>query len=346
MQQGSEVSGTASGPAVDLIVKGWMEMDGNTGVGYTPNGKAATHPNTVQLALGCGGPFNQNSTYTPTIVNGVQKCQSPSYQIAPAGILPTTTVPAPTADFLSWWTYADPGPNFPCQSPTGSPPMWDNNTSFDLTSTTQGSITIANQPATNGIVDLTPSTADYDCKGSDGVSEIKWTRSTKTLYVNGTFYIDGSGTISATPVQYTGDGTVYVSGTFLIKNAIVCAYLVSAKTGCDTSAWLTTANPPILMIAANGYSLGGSTATCPCNQTATNDSVEIKSSWFQGGLYGTRQIEIDTSSNMQGPMVSGTEIISQSAGAPFPHFPTVPTGTPGNGISSYIVEAPKYYSGG
>ena len=171
-----------------------------------------------------------------------------------------------------------------------------------------------------------------------------WNHTTKKLTINGTIYIDGSVTSTSTPVDYDGSAALYVSGTFLVKNASLCAILNG--TSCDASAWSAAATAAaadptkpfdILVVSAAQKGTGGSLAQ---DQVATGDSIEIKSSNFQGALYGKYNVEMDTTSQVQGPIISDSTIVSQTGGSPFPVFPNVPFGTPGNPIVNEHASAP------
>ena len=87
--------------------------------------------------------------------------------------------------------------------------------------------------------------------------------------------------------KYQGQGLIYGSGSFVLKNTKMCA--VVAGTDCDfsTNAW--DPNQNALGIVANG-TLGGVQAV----QNAVD--VEVTSSSFQGILAGVKSIEVTTSS--------------------------------------------------
>jgi hypothetical protein len=113
---------------------------------------------------------------------------------------------------------------------------------------------------------------------------------------------------------------------------------------CDATTWGGQADPDVLVIVTNGAGSGGSD---PQSQVANGDGIEIKGSSFQGALYATHTIEIDTtSSGVQAPMVSTTEIISQTGGSPFPILANVPFGTPGNPITLFSPGQPSFYRDG
>ena len=288
----------AGSPAVTLNVQGFLSLQSTTNVGT--NVKPLTG---VHIAGGC---YSKSGAWNATC--------GPAEKVFPTSDTTVPLIAAPVADFPNWYRYSSPGPWYPCATSTGTPPTWDTNWP-----------TLDNNV---GIVDLTP-VAAYSCTTAFG--SISWTPGTPgTLKVDGTMYIDGSATSSASVVNYDGIGVIYVSGTFLLKNASLCAIVNASNTGCDATAWTSAANPDILLVAANGN--GG--------QVPVGDGIEIKSANWQGALYATSNIEIDTSSSAQGPMVAPREIISQSAGAPFPQLLNVPFGTPGNSIIQYKTLTP------
>jgi type II secretory pathway pseudopilin PulG len=257
----------------------------------------------VHLGVGCWNKSDQHN----------DPCKNAD-KVYPASDAIVPVIPKPVADFPNWYLNSYPGPMHACVTQSGTPPTWDTNTTLD-----NGIV---------GVVDLTP-VAAYSCVTPYG--SITWAPGTPgTLTVSGTMYIDGSLTSTASIVNYNGTGVIYVSGTFLLKNTSLCAIVNAGNTGCDATAWTAAAVPDILLIAAN--SSGG--------QVPTGDSIEIKGGNWQGALYGTSTVEVDTTSSAQGPMVAPTEIISQTGGAPFPQFLTVPFGTPGNAIVNYKALTP------
>jgi type II secretory pathway pseudopilin PulG len=342
----SSIIGPQSGsdPPVKLIVKGTVNLDVNTNVGTSAKPLSAVHiaggcKNAGVLDLAppamawplCRSPYDKVYNSDTSVYN-----PNPNKQSDTA----TPTVSAPTADFVDWYLEASPGPLNPCQVTTGTPPTFDTD--------------LVNNYATGGsiltVVTLTPVSA-YDCWTDRG--ELAWLPANTDpaatfpkgspglltrqaygqLYFTGTAYIDGSAVVDASPVQFRGNGALYVSGTFLVKNAIFCAMLASNLKSCDTNGWEAAPNPDIFVAVANGNGSAGGAQ----GQVAAGDSVEYKSAAGQGALYATNAVEIDTTSQFQGPMIAQTEVISQTGGSPFPIFLNVPFGTPGNGITSYSV---------
>ena len=218
-----------------------------------------------------------------------------------------TTIPAvttPIADFNHWYANASPGPAVGCDPgrSTGALPTLDNDT------TRNNSVPVVN---------LTPSSS-YDCWTANG--QLKWDAPAKLLTVRGVIYIDGSAKIDNGAVNsYNGQATLYLSGTFLLMNSRMCAGLNAERSDCDFTSW--NPNTEMLVVVADGD--GG--------QVPAGDSIQLKSSRWQGGLYATRNIELDTTSQSEGPMIAGEIIIGQSVKTyTFPSIQTAPPGLPGN----------------
>jgi hypothetical protein len=102
---------------------------------------------------------------------------------------------------------------------------------------------------------------------------------------------------------------------------------------CSTAGW--DPNAELLVVGANGT--GG--------QVPGGDSVQLVSSTFQGALYGTGAIEIDTTSQAIGPMIGSTVMLGQSVTTSFPAISILPAGSPGQTPVLPSVGAPRNYSG-
>lgn len=148
--------------------------------------------------------------------------------------------------------------------------------------------------------------------------EIAWNNTTKTLTVSGTIYIDGSAKISNSALNsYNGQGTIYLSGTFLSTGSL-CASISGSN--CNFAGW----NPDfdMLMIVANGN--GG--------QVNPGDSIQIDNNFsYQGGLYGTNAVEFGNNVNVDGPLVGSQILLSNNLTTnAFPNISIVPVGMPSN----------------
>jgi hypothetical protein len=242
------------------------------------------------------------------------------------GTVPAQPISPPTVLWDSWYNNAAPGPKFPCvPAHSSAPSTWPIFESAGST-TRNFSVTTA--------WNLTPSTA-YDCWTDGG--ELAWNPTTKVLTVNGTFLIDGSAYIDNGYVNsYTGLGTLYLSGVFLLKNSKLCAVVLSNGTGCDTAGW--DPNQRALIIVADASGDGTINVASP-------NSVQIKSSFLQGGLYGSHTINIDTTSSVDGPMVGSVIGLGQTTSSTFPVISFVPSGAPGNPVVYAQPLPPTGYDG-
>lgn len=307
----SQISG---GP---LQVQGSAKLDINTNIG-----SVGAPVNEVHVRNGCAyktGAFVSPCTPTQKVWAGVVD-SSP------------INLTLPTVDFASWYVNAAPGPKQACTTQSGVPPVFDNNTTWDAPN---GSVP--------GVFNLTPGSTDYSCVvmvGSKVVGELSWNHTTKTLTVNGTIFIDGNATAnygwSNVPIQYKGTGTIYLGGTMLFANTQLCATINAAGTGCDFPNWDPSSR--FLVIVANGAGGNG-------QQVPTGDSIQVVSSSFEGGLFATNTIEVNTYAQTEGPMLGGTVILDQTVYARTWPLVSVPVGMPGTIVTDAPPDAPTGFTG-
>jgi hypothetical protein len=246
---------------------------------------AVTNGNTIpanflsfQPALTCCAPFNDIAALAPS-----QSCAQPGCW----------------SNMGSAYISADFSPRQPCAS--GSVPFSFGNDSA------VNKINNNATPAGSSPIDLTP-TSSYSCKSADGLKEISWDNGTKTLRVQGEVFIDGSATISSGPsakAKVTGQGIIFLTGTFSMKNALMCVNITGSSPNfhCDTTPGLWDPNVGALVIVADGD--GGYDSTqAQGNNVSPGDGIDLKGSEFQGGLIANKNINVDTTSKMQGPMIS------------------------------------------
>jgi len=301
----SQISG---GP---LQVQGSAKLDVNTNIGSSGAPVAEIH-----VRNGCSYKTGAYvSPCTPT-----QKVWGTVVDANPI------TLDLPTADFPNWYMNAAPGPKQACTTQTGTVPVFDNNASWDN--------------SVGNIFNLTPPASDYSCvvqSGNKVLGQLSWDHTAKVLSIVGTIFIDGSATVNYgyqnVPITYNGSGTIYTAGTFLIHNTQLCATITAAGDVCDFPHW--EPNNRFLVIVSNGS--GG--------QVPTGDSIQLVSSNFEGGLFGTNSIELDTHSGTEGPMFSGNVVMDNTVFARTWPLITVPLGMPGTVITDAPPDAPADFSG-
>jgi Tfp pilus assembly protein PilX len=279
-------------------------------------------------------------SYTPKLT-----CCAPySGTIAPAG------PPAGPADSPSnmgfWYQNADLGPYSPCTTKSGTPPIFDT-----ASGVPDNSINWSATPTT--AINLTPG-ASYTCRsmaGSTILGELSWDNAAKLLTVKGTIFIDGSIYIApGATARYTGEATIVASGTFGMKGNTICATHPGYTGACDftkTSPWDPAKSA--LVIVADGAA-GAGNAQGQGSDFNTGEAIELKSAGFQGALIANHTIRTETTSMMQGPMISVYDAVwaGQSNDLIFPPISFAPSG--GGGIISDPPKpkllAPQNYAGG
>jgi Tfp pilus assembly protein PilX len=254
-----------------------------------------------------------------------------------------TSIAAPVADFDYWYQNGSPGPFSPCTaSSTGGAylPGFEN----ESTNPTRN-----NSQNTGAAFDLTPAGHSYDCiigttngnnngwcstgNNSGNLGEITWDSVNKQLTVIGTAFFDGSVKIenaSLTTSTYTCYGSIYTSGTIMLKNTKLCGALFDNTCTGTTSTfqrWWPFLN--WLFLVADGDASAGGAASQGGN-LAAGDGIKLINSSFQGGLYATKAVHFDATSTFNGPAVGGSIIFDGNFTSSWDTSSSrMPSGTPG-----------------
>jgi len=302
-----------------LQVWGYTKLDVNTNIG-----SVGVPVNEVHVRYGCR--YKTGGFVDPCTPAQMVWAAPPGADNSPI------LLKLPTADYASWYKNAAPGPRQPCTTQSGTVPVFDNNATWGPPDGPNGSVP--------GVFNLTPSASDYSCivrAGSIVVGELSWDHTAKMLTVRGTFFIDGSVAVNYgfynVPIRYTGVGTIYVGGTFRFQNTQLCATVTSANDTCDFDHW--EPNSTFLVIVANGS--GG--------QVPVGDSIQLVSSSFEGGLFATKAIELDTHSATEGPMLGGNVVFDNTIFARTWPLIDLPGGIPSTEPLEYSADPPSDYSG-
>lgn len=320
------VSGNLCLQNTAVIVGGPLDVKGSLTMSQPGNavGSATAKISDAHIAAGC--QWKNNGFHNPC-QGAVDNVWANVLDTAPASVSP------PVAYWNSWYLNASPGPYFPCATATGMPPTFDSPVAAASASDAT-KLTYMND--STGTFNLTPASS-YSCKTATG--ELSWDNTNKHLTISDTIFIDGSAYINNGAVnQYSGQATLYVRGSFLMKNSTLCGNLNAAKTACDTLTW--DPNKQLLCVVANGN------GSLPAdNQVSAGDSAQFVSSYFQGAVFGTNNVEIDTTSNVDGPIVGSSIKLGQSVTTSFPTITTVPVGMPSNPTIYAQPQPPSDYNG-
>ncbi len=322
LQQSAKVLKGETNPTT-LIVNGKLDQatQHNT-VGMTGASQGISD---VRIAGGC--EWFTRPLYDECVTGSETSVYAETFSTEPA------TLAAPNASFDAWYVNAAPGPYFPCVTVSGTPPTFDSPVAAEAASETE-KLTYKNNNL--AVQDLTPTGSSYTCRVQSG-GELSWDATSKVLTVSGTIYIDGDAKIefsTPTVVQYNGQGSLYLSGSFKLKNAKLCGGVSGA--GCDFSAW--NPNTEMLAIVVDGDNRQP--------EVSSGYSIKMLNSQFQGALYATKKIDVDSFSRVDGPVIATEVVLGQSVSTnDFPNITTVPAGMPGNATVYAQPNPPQLYSG-
>jgi Tfp pilus assembly protein PilX len=315
-----------------LVVKGRLSMDSQQ---QNYAGTSAAKLSDVHVGNGC---TVKNATHTPCQNNGADNVYALVLDNTPPQAL---SPPVPKYD--NWYLNASPGPYFPCQTMNGlaplSPLTFDNVVDTNASDTDAQKLVYSQGANGNsaGIQDLTPG-YNYRCQTAAG--ELSWNNTTKLLTIKGTIYIDGSVVVQNGAVnRYTGQGVIYLGGTLLIKNSSLCGVINAGA--CDLRTYQASPaqgwNPNTALLCFVARGVGG--------QDSVGDSAQFISSTFQGAVYAASNVDLVTTSIVDGPMVGYQVLLGQSVNTSFPSISIVPDGMPANPTAYAQIDPPSGWSG-
>jgi len=278
-------------------------------VTYTPVDDAyiGTSGTPVQAA-DIGGTCNYNSlgAHTP--------CSSADQVWATTVNVGSPAMNKPTADFTDWYNNAAPGPKHGCDVQTGTPPIFDNNTTYDNSVPEQ---------------QLAPAGASYTCISKDAngniIGQLSWNATTQVLTISGVVFIDGpvrfgggsTGVAKGAAIHYQGRGAIYAPGGSHIDGQ-VCAG-GSGPTGClgsGMSNWDPSQNLLVMIV--------GDKEPAGHNDCKIDETVSA----FQGVYWSKNTCDIKgAGGSISGPIIATD--ISIGSGTNFYPWPNLGTVLPG-----------------
>jgi Tfp pilus assembly protein PilX len=255
------------------------------------------------------------------------------------------TITPPTADFNGWYLNASPGPYFPCNAPPlGHPAVptfrFDNPVGnlYDSDATR-----LSYKNDNQGIANLTPGTS-YECKTSGG--ELSWDATSRILTISGTVYIDGSAQVTNGLTNlYKGSGTIYLSGTFLMKgggaNTQLCPYSAWNGSSCNVANWDTRKDLLGIIVAGNG----SIPADSQNSAVPSGVGAEFQSAYLAGAVWAANMIDIGSTALVDGPLDGSYVNLGQASNSTFSGFTFVPASLPGETPVYAEPQAPTFAGG-
>lgn len=276
-------SSQISGSTTVLQVGGKVTLGNSSHIGQSGSPIAEVH-----VAGGCSadlGPLHNPCMSADRVYGGTVDSH-------------VTGLTKPPVDLPYWYTNAKPGPMQGCTTVTGTPPLFDNDTTLNRS---------LPQP-----VNLTPGWA-YDCRVNDAqgalVGRLAWNPGTKALTIHGTIFFDGNiEFLDAAEAFYTGRATIYAAGKITMRNSTK----VCGSPGCNAE-W----NPLTNLLA---FVAGSST-------DAIGFAIE-NSGIFQGATYAVNDYSEGNSAIVWGPIIARQVYLQNSVTNHYVPIGTLLSGMP------------------
>jgi len=298
---GSKFQNPASGASPTLNVGGNLVLLGGGKIGASSGSKVAG----VEVA---GSPSstaceNQSNPTTP----GTGVCDGTHNDLWATTVGTTLAVqPAwPTVDFAGAYTAQAALPQSGCPAN-----LFDNDSTMNKSDASIVSVLFGGTS-----YDCKLGSAAKPCLSTQNVCELKWTASTKTLAMTGRFYFDGSINVSSTKIQYTGQASLYFTGSVEFSGGSQFCGIAN----CTTS-WNPDVNGAIFVSDCWSNSTGSTLVNPKCVYVTGGSNVQF-------GTYCTTDYSNDGGSSNMGPVLANTFTLAGGANTLIP-FHTFPPGTP------------------
>ncbi len=237
----------------------------------------------------------------------------------------------PQIDMAFWYVNAKPGPRQACTTTVGSPPVWDNDSTYNLS-----------LPVDDAWSEVTPLNRSYTCQVHDAqnnlLGELSWNHTTSVLTIFGTIFLDGdfrfddNGQIA----HYQGRGIIYAARDIEFDEQ-VCAG-GSGATSCVANG-MSNWDPSVNMMTV----LAGDDSEF---DQGTGQAQGTPSA-LQGIIYAVDECLVHENFHLSGPIICDEILLPEEANG-WPTYHTWPPlgslvegqayGSP-NGAADYVVTA-------
>ena len=195
----------------------------------------------------------------------------------------------PEIDMVWWYTNAKPGPKQACTTSTGTPPIWDNDSTYNWSI-----------PADDNLSEVTPTNRSYTCQVRDVqnnlLGELSWNHVTHELTIFGTIFIDGdfrfddNGQVS----HYLGRGIIYAARDIEFDE-LVCAGGTGTASCVTQAGGMANWNPLVNMMTV----LAGRNAEFDQGTGQTQPTP----SGLQGLIYAGGNCLVHENFHLSGPII-------------------------------------------
>jgi Tfp pilus assembly protein PilX len=338
------VSGSLNYTGVQLEVGGNLSVSGSAKlgtaskpvstikVGLTPSStNTCTIGNATPVTPGTGGCDGKHSpVYATTIGEGVDVTPS-----MPCIGQPSSWDPTCTGSNDGTWSTLKNAYNTQAALPKSGCPanLFDNDSTLNNSDTSISSVLLGSTA-----YDCKLGSTAVPCMSSVTVCEIKWTPSTHALAVNGTFYFDGSLTISGT-VIYSGQASMYFTGGVGTTGSPTFCGASGTFGGVNcTTSWNPDQDGIVMITGCWANATGSSLTTTACFNLGGGSTVQL-------GVYCTTQYTTAGGSSNMGPVLAHSLNLGGNAQTLIP-FHVFPPGTPENTTLVYLpASAPINWAG-
>ena len=291
----------------------------------TSIGEPATNILQAHIAGDC--TFDTQVAHTPC--TAVDKVYATTITTTPAGLS------KPQIDMTFWYTNAKPGPNQPCTTTVGTPPVWDNDSSYNLS-----------LPVSDAWSEVTPTNRSYTCQVHDAqnnrLGELSWNHTTHVLTIFGTIFLDGDFRFddNGQIVHYQGRGIIYAARDIEFDE-LVCAGGTGTASCVTQAGGMANWDPSQNMMTV----LAGDDSEF--DQGAPGDQPQTTPSGLQGIIYARDDCLVHENFHLSGPIICDDIQLDPSSNG-WPTYYTWPPlgsltegqayGSP-NGAADYVVTA-------
>jgi hypothetical protein len=237
--------------------------------------------NILQAHIGDYCTYHTQAAHKPC--TAVDKVFAGTIDSAPAGLT------KPSIDMAFWYTNAKPGPKQACTTVVGTPPVWDNDSTYN-----------SSLPVDDTWSEVTPTNRSYTCEVRDAqnnlLGELSWDYQLHELKIFGTIFLDGDFRFddNGQVVHYLGRGIIYAARDIEFDE-LVCAGGTGTASCVTQSGGMANWNPAVNMMTV----LAGDDAEF---DQGTGQSQSTPSG-LQGIIYAGDDCLVHENFHLSGPII-------------------------------------------